>query len=973
MSDDGQTLMILHSNGQSYVELGKEGTVDIYSTNSFNVRTQGDINFHADRNINIHAKENLNIQAKNIQTNSEENTKLRSGKDFNIAATGKITGLAGGAIAWGAAGDASLVGGGQTYVNGSKVNLNSGKPGTTPASINPIPLVAQTDTLFDQEKGFVAAPGKLLTIVSRAPAHAPWANAGQGVDIKTSMNASDNLPANASPATNSVNQTAQNNNPSPPAIATVASAPTTTSPVSKSLDKNVTAATVAATATNAAKGPLNKAVKSGTAIVNTNNGVCLAVGPMALTPAQMELGGLLKPGASTMVTAMIQNGANISQAMPPAIFAVTNTIEKFTQNISEQAQTLVNTMKKSQSALGQMGAITGKESPTQLAGIVMSAATVGVGPTVAAIQQSVPTITIDQKNLSTLPSNITLDTTPSSKYSSMAGIKNSLVGTLSGTLNGAVSSIASGIQNTAVNTISQTIDTATNNLLNTTAAINMIGMGGMAAKLTETIGGLGGIQSALTAMGKVPSLSTLVNQTEGIAVSAFNAVKDSFKPLQANVPQNLTKIAKDSLAGTAAIAGANVSQTATNLLDLTGTALGAVNNTLNVADSALTRLTSLAGSSSVVNQVDVNNSVASITGETTVVAAYVSNLSNAGTAITSTINNLTGVVTTVGSKVTGSPLNTVTNGPETAMNIVNAFAGAAPTLQAGGGTPMLSNAAVAVRQGAQGSSSSILAAGLSNLPGGINTVTNVVNRATGALNMLPGTESITQSIQAASSSVINGLNTASTAVSTLTSLSAVPGQILSAATDKLNGLTSLVTNGLSVGKIAELQSAISSLTGGTPGSISLPAVGFNTTDRGAITTQISNNLGDPGIPTPNLVGEIPQQTKDSLEDLITKNKERLAAASEKLNALLAVAKSKKDNYIKQRDLQGENDPSTQQFYKEWKDLINSPEFAAAEKEYIAAFDANRAARDAKLNQDLAAINNATDANSLLALARRGKI
>jgi len=33
MSDDGQTLMILHSNGQSYIELGKEGTVDIYSTN----------------------------------------------------------------------------------------------------------------------------------------------------------------------------------------------------------------------------------------------------------------------------------------------------------------------------------------------------------------------------------------------------------------------------------------------------------------------------------------------------------------------------------------------------------------------------------------------------------------------------------------------------------------------------------------------------------------------------------------------------------------------------------------------------------------------------------------------------------------------------------------------------------------------------------------------------------------------------
>ena len=71
MSDDGQTLFIIHANGQSYIELGKEGTIDMYATNSVNIRTQGDLNLHADNNININAKKDLNIAADNIKINAE--------------------------------------------------------------------------------------------------------------------------------------------------------------------------------------------------------------------------------------------------------------------------------------------------------------------------------------------------------------------------------------------------------------------------------------------------------------------------------------------------------------------------------------------------------------------------------------------------------------------------------------------------------------------------------------------------------------------------------------------------------------------------------------------------------------------------------------------------------------------------------------------------------------------------------------
>ena len=76
------------------------------------------------------------------------------------------------------------------YVNGSKINLNTGSTSVTPVEVPKIPIVTHTDTLFDKIKGWLSAPGYLLSIVSRAPAHAPWSNANQGVDVKVNNNSS---------------------------------------------------------------------------------------------------------------------------------------------------------------------------------------------------------------------------------------------------------------------------------------------------------------------------------------------------------------------------------------------------------------------------------------------------------------------------------------------------------------------------------------------------------------------------------------------------------------------------------------------------------------------------------------------------------------------------------------------------------------------------------------------------------------
>jgi hypothetical protein len=116
MSDDGQTIFIIHSNGQSWIELGKEGTIDMFNTNSFNVRTQGDINLHADNNINIHAKKKLNIKAEDIYIQSEKSTSHNVGSDYKIQTSGKYSHKISGTMSLQSGGTGSIQSSGVLYI-----------------------------------------------------------------------------------------------------------------------------------------------------------------------------------------------------------------------------------------------------------------------------------------------------------------------------------------------------------------------------------------------------------------------------------------------------------------------------------------------------------------------------------------------------------------------------------------------------------------------------------------------------------------------------------------------------------------------------------------------------------------------------------------------------------------------------------------------------------------------------------------
>jgi hypothetical protein len=791
MSDDGQCLHIIHSNGQSWIELGKEGTIDMYSTNSVNIRTQGDLNLHADNNINMHAAKQLNIQAESINMNSEKDTNHKIGTDYSVYTKGKETHKVDAQMSFESGSDASFASKNIAYINGSKINLNTGATGTAPKTVPPIPIQAHTDTLFDATKGYAAAPGKLLSIVSRAPAHAPWANAGQGVDVKTSTNASSELPSPPSPAVAKTNTAVNGATPATVTAATAATVPPVNA-VSAAIDKNTTAAMVSAVAKSAADGPAKLAVSTGATVIQTAKGAVAAVGSLAQTPTQLQDAGILKPGSAALVNSLVQGGANVTAAMTNNLFTGkpgAETLAAYVQNTGAQVQAQVELFQKSQTALTTAGIMTGKEAPAAVAGLVMSGAQVGINATLDTV-----------KNIAS---------SATAAISGVTGAINGVVGSATGALNSALSGATS-----AVNSISS-------------AVAGAMSTGNFAATLaTTTTGGLGAIAGALSSAAKKAGdgISGLLDTAKGVAGSAFAAVTSAFKPFKAGVPQNLTAIAEANakeFADKAAGAVASVTSAAGAVAGSVTGALGQVTNAAGQVTSALNGA--------------VNAATGSVTGGLT------GALSTVGSAVGSTVS---GVVNSVTSSVT-SAISGVTKGLTTAMQGVSSGLSAIPGGQ---------NAISSVVNNAKGILNSVPGTGaITGLINNVSTaVTNGISAAasltSGAAALTGVTSTLTGALTNATGSLTGALNNATG------SLTAALSGGLDALKKGATSLSSLAISGLPPGLGSQLAAAMNSLSAGGSLPIKLPTVASNTLDRGELNAQLSSVLGNAKIPMPNFTG-----------------------------------------------------------------------------------------------------------------------
>jgi hypothetical protein len=183
MRDDSgnQFISIMHRSGH-YIELGDSGTIDIWSPDSVNIASSGDLNLHSGGNISLHAEKDLRM------VSNTGATTINTGTDYILHATGNHTGYAGGnwtekaggGLSMLAGGEASMKAGSAAYVNGSRVNLNTGSAGLTPTQPEKLKTVDHYGTKWDSVKGWLSEPGALKSIVSRLAWRFPWPGAGNG-------------------------------------------------------------------------------------------------------------------------------------------------------------------------------------------------------------------------------------------------------------------------------------------------------------------------------------------------------------------------------------------------------------------------------------------------------------------------------------------------------------------------------------------------------------------------------------------------------------------------------------------------------------------------------------------------------------------------------------------------------------------------------------------------------------------------
>jgi uncharacterized protein (DUF2345 family) len=198
MNDSGNFLYILHANGQTWIELGQEGTVDIFSTNSVNIRTQGDINLHADRDINMYAGRNIKAKAKeNIQIEADVDLIATAQQNLTLYSKAAIAVKADGTLAIQSA-SGSWDGGSSLTFTGGGIDLN-GPAAAAVTAPQPLQKTLLDDAEFDTSKGWQVVKEKLESVVSRAPTHEPWSYHNKGVDVEVALEQGKPTPPPGAP------------------------------------------------------------------------------------------------------------------------------------------------------------------------------------------------------------------------------------------------------------------------------------------------------------------------------------------------------------------------------------------------------------------------------------------------------------------------------------------------------------------------------------------------------------------------------------------------------------------------------------------------------------------------------------------------------------------------------------------------------------------------------------------------------
>jgi hypothetical protein len=407
MSDDGEFFFIIHANGQTWVELGSEGTIDMFSTNSVNVRSQGEINLHADKNINMFAGESINIKSKNVRITSSEKIDLAATTKLTMGSKGDLGIVSDGALTLKSTSVGGWDGGQALSFRAGKIDLNGGTGPGAVASPAEIADVELADTKFVEGTGWEVQEKTLTTIVSRAPTHEPYPYHNKGVDVKVSLSegsgsgttttaATTGTTAAAGTTPTTATNTVANSPPSavpaaPPSAAAVAKL--NNLPVTQPVNvAQILKQSPATSAIGALKIPQVTSLMSSAAaaVGQPFNAISssLGIGKFGLDPRQLESQGYLKPGTLSRFGLGVPgvNLGNFTQILAsPTIWTGKNNIPNLNTLLTNpNVQNLIqqDLMSSGLQALQKKGILGKGETAQQLGAMLQTA--VRFGPEAAA-------------------------------------------------------------------------------------------------------------------------------------------------------------------------------------------------------------------------------------------------------------------------------------------------------------------------------------------------------------------------------------------------------------------------------------------------------------------------------------------------------------------------------------------------------------------------------------------------------------
>lgn len=213
MNDSEDLFYIINKPGTAWVELTKDGSINVFGKNDINIRAAHDLNLHADANVNIHAGDTIKMYAGSsilTQTKIALHTAddlynlnagvvgIRSGGNMDVRSisgswetSGQLN-IKTGSTTLNSAGKTTItstttsgwnVTAGELWFTGTKVYLNtSGKTvdtpdAPTPPEINPpFDLYKQPNSLYDSDaKRYFTQSNQFESVAPFTPTHEPWA------------------------------------------------------------------------------------------------------------------------------------------------------------------------------------------------------------------------------------------------------------------------------------------------------------------------------------------------------------------------------------------------------------------------------------------------------------------------------------------------------------------------------------------------------------------------------------------------------------------------------------------------------------------------------------------------------------------------------------------------------------------------------------------------------------------------------